>query len=362
MIRPQARVLRLVREQTPKIDRQAKLRLDINENIAGWPPELVRDLLSAITPGDLSTYPETHALYAALARRHHVTPAHVLVAAGSEQAIRYVFEAFLGAGAELLILDPSFAMFEVYGRLFEADVVKAPFDAALQVSMDEVLRRLTPKTRIVAIANPNNPTGTVFSTGDLSRLASRAAACDCLVLIDEAYFYFHDQTMAPLVEEFDNLVVTRTFSKAFGLAGVRLGYALGAPPVIAEVQKLQPIDHANVFAAKLGEYAIEHEDLAWEYAREVAAGKTYLIAALRALGLAIVDSHANFILADAGADRARLVRGLQDHVLIGTTVRLPFPNEYVKITVGPVRQMERLVGLLKPLLADRAAGAGRTKE
>ncbi len=358
MIGPQARVQRLVREQTPKIDRQSKLRLDINENIAGWPAALVRDLLSAITPGDLSTYPETHALYHSLARRHGLTPAHVLVTAGSEMAIRYVFETYLGAGTELLILDPSFAMFEVYGRLFEADLVKVPFDVTLHVSIDEVLRRLTPKTRIVAIANPNNPTGTVFSTADLSVLARRAAALDCLVLIDEAYFYFHGETMAPLVEDLGNLVVTRTFSKAFGLAGVRLGYALGAPAVIETVQKLQPIDHANVFAARLGQYAIEHEDLAWEYAREVAAGKTYLVTTLRALGLTVVDSHANFILADVGADRTRVVQGLQDHVLLGATVHLPFPNEYVKITVGPVRQMERLVDLLQPLVADRAAGAG----
>jgi histidinol-phosphate aminotransferase len=243
-------------------------------------------------------------------------------------------------------------MFEVYGRLFEATIVTVPFDAALRVSIDDVLRRLTPKTRIVAIANPNNPTGTAFSTAELSLLARRAAALDCLVLVDEAYFYFHDQTMAPLVEELENLVVTRTFSKAFGLAGVRLGYALGAPPVIAAVQKLQPIDHANVFAARLGQYAIEHEDLAWTYAREVAAGKTYVIEALRALGLAVVDSCANFVLVDAGADRDRLIRGLQDQVLIGTSVRLPFANEYVKITVGPVLQMERLVALLKPLLKE----------
>ena len=353
MIRPQPRVGRLVREQAPKIDRQAKLRLDINENIAGWPAALVRDLLAAITPGDLSTYPETHALYASIARRHAVTPSHVMVTAGSEMAIRYVFEAFLGPGTELVILDPSFAMFEVYGRLFEADIVRIPFDAALTVSMDAVLRCLTPKTRIVALANPNNPTGTAFAVADLLTLVARANELDCLVLIDEAYFYFHAETIAPFVAEFDNLVVTRTFSKAFGLAGVRLGYALGAPAVIGAVQKLQPIDHVNVFAARLGQHAIEHEDLAWAYAHEVADGKAYLIGALRGLGLAVIDSYANFVLVDAGARRVRMVEALREQVLIGTTVRLPFPNEYVKITIGPRRHMERLVDLLQPLLMSK---------
>jgi histidinol-phosphate aminotransferase len=362
MIRPQPRVDQLIRRQTPKVGRQSKLRLDINENIAGWPESVIREVLSSITPGDLATYPETHALYAGIARRHGVTTGHVLVANGSELVIRSVFEAFLGPGSELLILDPSFAMFEVYGRLYGADIVKVPFGPRLDASVEAVLGRLTSKTRVVAIANPNNPTGTVFSPADLLAITTRAADLDCLVLVDEAYFYFYRETMAPLVAEFGNLIVTRTFSKAFGLAGVRIGYALGAPAVMEIVQKLQPIDHASVFAVKFGQYAIEHEELAWEYAREVAAGKTYLVEALRALGLVVVDSHANFILVDLGGDRERVIRELQDSVLLGTTVRLPFPNEYIKITVGPVREMERLVGALRPSLAHRAAGAARVQE
>jgi histidinol-phosphate aminotransferase len=340
MIRPQPRVEQLIRRQTPKIGRQSKLRLDINENIAGWPEPVIRDVLSTITPGDLAAYPETHTLYASIARRHAVTAAHVLVANGSELVIRYVFEAFLGPDTELLILDPSFAMFEVYGRLYGADIVKVPFGPRLDTSVEAVLGRLSSRTRLVAIANPNNPTGTVFSTADLAAITRRAAAIDCLVLVDEAYFYFHSETMAPLVEEFDNLIVTRTFSKAFGLAGVRIGYALGAPAVME----------------------IVHEELAWDYARAVAEGKAHLVAALRALDLVVVDSHANFILVDLGGDRERVIRELQDRVLLGTTVRLPFPNEYIKITVGPVGEMERLVSALRPALAHRAARAGRVQE
>ena len=347
MVRPQPRVEKLVRHYTPKVGRQSKLRLDINEHITGWPATVVRDLLSTITPGDLAAYPETHTLYANLARHHRLTEGHVLVAAGSELAIRYVFETFLGPDNELLILDPSFAMFEVYGRLFGANVVKVPFDDRLNVSVDELRDRITPATRVVAIANPNNPTGTTFSQADLLSIVKRAAAVGCVTLVDEAYFYFHDETMAPHVAEFDNLIVTRTFSKAFGLAGVRLGYALGAPALIEFVQRVQPIDHASVVAVRLGEYAIEHEAMAWDYAREAGAGKTMLVAALRELGLTVVDTKANFVLVDLGSERERIVRALHPRVLIGETVRLPFPNDYVKITVGPVAQMEELVQAIR---------------
>ena len=350
MISPQLRVRKLVREYVPKINRLSKLRLDLNENIVGWPAELLRELLSEITPDDLSAYPETYRLQSSIARSHGLTSAHVLVSAGSEMAIRYVFEAYLGVGVELLILDPSFAMFEVYGRLFEAEVVKVPFDTSLKVAMGDVLGRLTSRTRVVAIANPNNPTGTVFCVDDLLMLLTRAAAIDCLVLIDEAYFYFYKDTMAPMISQFDNLIVTRTFSKAFGLAGVRLGYALASPDVIAAASKLQPIDHTNVLAVKLGSYAIEHEELAWDYAQEVAAGRTYLVGELRALGLKVVDSHGNFILVDAGSDRSSFIHSLQQQVLLGANVRLPFANDYLKVTVGPVHQMEQLVDILVPYL------------
>ena len=350
MISPQLRVRQLVREYVPKINRLSKLRLDLNENIVGWPAELLRELLSEITPDDLSAYPETYRLQSSIARSHDLTSAHVLVSAGSEMAIRYVFEAYLGVGVELLILDPSFAMFEVYGRLFEAEVVKVPFDTSLKVAMGDVLGRLTSRTRVVAIANPNNPTGTVFCVDDLLMLLTRAAAIDCLVLIDEAYFYFYKDTMAPMISQFDNLIVTRTFSKAFGLAGVRLGYALASPEVIAAASKLQPIDHTNVLAVKLGIYAIEHEELAWDYAQEVAAGRNYLVGELRALGLKVVDSHGNFILVDPGSERSRIVHRVQQQVLLGANVRLPFANDYLKVTVGPVHQMEQLVDILVPYL------------
>lgn len=359
MIRPQRRVETIVRHQTPKVGRQSKLRLDINENIAGWPASTIEAVLATITPGDLAAYPETAGLYAAIARAHRLPESQVLVTAGSEMAIRYVFEAFLGPGVELLILEPSFAMFEVYGRMLGADVVKVPFTRRLEVSADQILARGTAATRIVAIANPNNPTGTVLSETDLLAIVRGAAAVGCLVLVDEAYFYFHPETLAPRVTEFDNLIVTRTFSKAFGLAGVRIGYALGASALIDAVQKVQPIDHASVFAVKFGRYAIEHEELAWEYARETAAGKAFLIAALRAVGLPVIDTHANFILVDLGSSRDRVLREVGDRVLLGATLRLPFPNDYAKITVGPVPQMEQLLEILRPALPTAAAGAGR---
>jgi histidinol-phosphate aminotransferase len=358
MIAPRRRVAQLVRENLPKVDRQSKLRLDINENVVGWPDAAVREVLGSITAADLAAYPETVRLYQALARHHHVAAANVVVGAGSELVIRYVFEAFLEPGREVLILDPSFAMFDVYGRLYGADVVTVAFDAALEMPIERLLAAISPRTRLIAVANPNNPTGTVFSADDLVSLAARAAAVGAIVLVDEAYFYFCEETLAPRAAALDNVIVTRTFSKAFGLAGVRLGYGLASEPVVAAVQTVQPIDHVSALAVKFGLYAIAHEELAWDYARAVHQGRRHLVSSLRGMGLRVVDGAGNFVLVDFGAERLRIVDALAPHALVGATVRLPFANDYVKITVGPAAEMTRLVDLLRPALATIAAARG----
>src|SRR5207249_2399044 len=145
----------------------------------------------------------------------------------------------------------SFAMFDVYARIIGADIQVVDYDEDFYISPNSVIERITPAMKMVAIANPNNPTGTIFAETDLEKILQAAAENLTIVLLDEAYFYFYPKTMLGRHLEFPNLVVTRTFSKACGIAGVRLGYAVGAPWIISQVMKLQPIDHVSNFAVKL---------------------------------------------------------------------------------------------------------------
>ena len=244
-------------------------------------------------------------------------------------------------------MDPSFAMFTVYAELYGAQLVPVPFSRQLTVSVTDVLERLSSRTRIVAIANPNNPTGTVLSESDLLAIVDRGADVGALVLVDEAYFYFHRETMIPHVRRKENLIVTRTFSKACGLASARLGYAIGPATVIQDVQKVQPINHASGLAVLCGAYMLDHLELVWEYADQVEEGKRYLLEALKDLGLPVIGGHGNFVVMDLGTNREQLVRALrQDGILLGTSLRLAFKNNYVRATVGPVAYMKMLVDAL----------------
>lgn len=351
-IKPKKAVRHLIRYPVPQEGRYEKLRLDKNENCAGWSQRVMRDMLGSMSRHFLSAYPEPFTLYDKIAKSHGIESDRLIVTAGSEMAIRYLFEAYLDPGDEVVLLAPSFAMFEVYAQLCGAKVVLVHFNRAFRVMPSDILSRISRRTKIVAIANPNNPTGTVIAEEDLLRIVEKAATCNALVLVDEAYFHFYGRTMVNYTGAFNNLFVTRTFSKAYGVAAVRLGYGIGHPEVVASMRKLQPIDHVNGFAVLVGAYLIEHQDLISDYVRQVEKGKAFLLAELRAMGLPVVTGFGNFVLVDLGSRKEAVVSRLEARgILLGTKLRLPFRSSHVRITLGPPREMQRFCRALSLALA-----------
>ena len=348
---PRQQVERLVRTTVSQADRYGILRLDKNERCTGYPTRVIQAMLRGLSGHHLAAYPEPRPLYEKIAKRHGVGINELAVTAGSELAIRYLFEAFLEPGDEVVLLNPSFAMFEVYALLYGARVVNVDFNRQWQVDPDDILCCITARTKLIALANPNNPTGTVLDDKILLAVLQQAVRHGALVLVDEAYYHFYKRTMLGYLSRFDNLVVTRTFSKACGAAGVRLGYAVGHPRVIAALNKVQPIDHVSVFAVKVGQFLMDHEELIEDYVRQVKVGQRYLLRALEALGLPAIGSHANFVLVDLGRRKETIVRALRDrHIHVGATLRLPFSSTFVRVTAGPTSAMRRFVTALNEIL------------
>lgn len=352
--RPRPLVERLSRTSVPQSGRYSALRLDKNERCAAWPAAVVRAMLRGLSGHHLAAYPEPGALYEKLAKHHGVGTDQIAVTAGSELAIRYLFEAFLRRRDEVVLLDPSFAMFEVYARLYGARPAAVAFGPHLDMAPERILRRIGPRTRIVALANPNNPTGTVLAEEALLEIVRRAAVRGALVLVDEAYFHFYGRTMMGHVPRHDNLIVTRTFSKAWGLAGLRLGYAVGPRAVIASLNRVQPIDHVSASAAHVGAYLLDHEELVDRYVRQTEQGQRSLVSELEKLGVPVRSGYGNFVLADLGGAKDRIVAELRSRgVLVGAALRLPAHPGWVRVTVGPASEMKRFLAVF------RAAWAGR---
>src|SRR5204862_2154905 len=216
--------IRTLKGYHPPLGDREGLRLDFNENTVGCSPHVL-DRLRTLTGEDIARYPVRDRVEPLVAGHLGVRPEELLLTNGTDEAIHLVCETYLEPGDEALIVVPTFAMFEIYVSATGATVISIPAPASFEFPTSAVISAITPRTRFIAVANPNNPTGTFVPVKDLLTIAE--AAPDAAILIDEAYFHFAGETAAPKWRDVSNLFVSRTFSKVYGMAGLRIGVLMG---------------------------------------------------------------------------------------------------------------------------------------
>ncbi|MGH8276842.1 MAG: pyridoxal phosphate-dependent aminotransferase, partial [Steroidobacteraceae bacterium] len=250
--------------------RGGMLRLDFNENTAGCSPRVCR-ALARLTPEEIATYPDAVAAHKRIARFYRVSPDELLLSNGADEALRLVFDAAVKPGDTILIAEPTFEMYRFYARLAHARVQAPRYDAEMKFPRSEYLRALRLKPKLALLANPNNPTGTLLDEKALSRII-RAARGTTLVL-DEAYFEFSGVTALGWIRRHTNLVVIRTFSKAMGMAGLRLGCVLANRKFISRVREAKPPFSVNAAALHAAEAALGDRGTVRRYVAEVQNAK-----------------------------------------------------------------------------------------
>ena len=221
---PRARVQAMM-EYHPPLGNRNNLRLDFNENTLACSPK-VTEALAAVSAGSLTLYPERQPVEAIVAAHLGLKAEQVALTNGVDEAIHVLFETFLEAGDELLLPVPTYTMYQVYASATDARVVTVQAADDLQFPFEQLVKAIRPRTKVIAIANPNSPSGSAATREQLLDLARRAT--QAVLLVDEAYFHFHGETVMDLIGKVPNLIVARTFSKAYGLAGIAPGIAGGA--------------------------------------------------------------------------------------------------------------------------------------
>jgi histidinol-phosphate aminotransferase len=220
---PRAAVQRMQAYHPPLSGRQG-LRLDFNENTVACSPRVL-EALARIAASELAKYPERSQVEAKVARHLSLDPEQVLLTNGVDEAIHVVCQTYLDREDEFLFPTPTYSMYEVYGSCTDGAVKTVASGEDFAFPLEPLLAAITPKTRLIAIASPNSPTGTVASRQQILEVVNRAP--HAAVLVDEAYYHFCGETVIDLVGQAPNLIVARTFSKAYGLAGLRLGMLAG---------------------------------------------------------------------------------------------------------------------------------------
>ncbi len=350
---PRLRV-RAMKEYHPPLGSRDLLRLDFNENTLACSPR-VREVLGSISAGALTRYPERAPVEAVAATHLGLAPEQVALTNGVDEAIHVLFEAFLETGDELLLPVPTYTMYEVYASATDARVVTVQAADDLQFPFERMVSAINPKTKIIAIANPNSPSGSVVTRGQLLQLAQSAP--HSVLLVDEAYFHFHGESVIDLVGVVPNLVVARTFSKAYGLAGLRLGLLAGSVEIMRWVRRVLSPYSVNSLALACLPPALEDSAYIEWYVNEVLAARTEFEAALDAVQLRRWPSSANFILVYIGPQHAEFVRLMRAcGVLVRDRSNDPGCDGRVRITIGTREQMRQAIVALNGAVAALKIG------
>ncbi|MGD0546609.1 MAG: aminotransferase class I/II-fold pyridoxal phosphate-dependent enzyme [Terracidiphilus sp.] len=345
---PRARV-QAMKEYHPPLGNRDAMRLDFNENTVACSPK-VRDVLGRISAGSLTRYPERAPVEAIVAAHLGLAAEQVALTNGVDEAIHVLFEAFLEPGDELLLPVPTYTMYEIYSSATDARAIAVQAADDLQFPFERLLAAITPRTKIIAIANPNSPSGSVSTRAQLIEIATRAP--QSVVLVDEAYFHFHNETVVDLIGVIPNLIIARTFSKAYGLAGLRLGLLAGPVELMRWVKRVLSPYSVNSLALACLPPALEDTAYLDWYVSEVLAARCEFEAALDQAGVRRWPGHANFVLVEIGAQHKEFTRLMSAYgVLVRDRSSDPGCDGRVRITVGTREQMRQAAVALNETLA-----------
>ena len=334
-------VVQNLKEYHPPLGGRAGLRLDFNENSSGCSPRVLA-ALSQINGDLLSKYPEREPVEAVVAEFLGLKPELVLLTNGVDEGIHLICETYLEPGDEALIVVPTFSMYEIYALATGANVLAIPARRDFEFPTAAVLASTNEQTKLIVIANPNNPTGKAVARERIIDIIENAP--DAAILVDEAYFEFYGHTVMDLIDKYDNLFVARTFSKAYGLAGFRLGVLAGSAEQIRLVRRVSsPYNVNGVALACLPEALADREYVAG-YSAEVRSGRRRLEEEFTKLGIPCWPSHANFVLARFGEFRKPFVEAMRSRGILVRDRNSDHGCEgCVRITVGPMEQTDRLL-------------------
>jgi histidinol-phosphate aminotransferase len=345
--RPRRAVLDMAPYSPPTGDRLGKLRLDFNENTVGCSPRIIEFLKTQLSAEHLAVYPDYASLRPALAGFFRVEPGQLLTTNGTDEAIQVLINTYIDDGDDVLLLHPSYAMYRFYAEVAGAAIREVDYRrGTLDFPLEELLDAITPKTKAVLIANPNNPTGTGVALAGVEKILKRARKA--AVLIDEAYYEFCGISALGLIPDYPNLFVSRTFSKVYGMAAMRIGCLFSQSGNVEFLHKAQSPYSVNALAALAAQEAVRDTAYVQNYVAEALAARELLCVGLEKLGIEYIPSQANFVLMRIGKRAIEIRDRLRDKRVLVRDRSYEIAG-CVRVTVGTREQTRRFLDALREI-------------
>ena len=349
--------IQAMKPYSPPIDGRSNypgLLLDFNERTTGPADSVMRTLQSLTDGRKIQLYPEYFDLADKIASYANVDSAQVMITNGTDQAIDVIFRTFTDRGDKIIIPEPTFAMYAQYARINGNRIVSPLYSKNyLAFPLQDVLKAIDSSTKLVVVCNPNSPTGTLLPVADIEQIARKAPGA--IVYVDEAYYEFSRTTAASLIDKYPNVIISRTFSKAFGLAGLRIGYVMAQKQYIAEMLKVRGPYDVNQLAYSAAAVALSNVRDVEDYSREVMEEAKLLTEQFFSQNnITFYPSAGNFILfkPDNPESVAETLR--QSGIAVRPQDK-PNIRGTLRLTIGTKPQMKSFINTYKKVILDTAS-------
>ena len=277
MINLKKHLLKINRLRIPeKRDLKFGLRLDRNERVSDWEQNIFSKIFKNFKGYNLSIYPDLDKIYNKIAKFDKVKTENILLTSGIDGGIRVLFESFLNEKDKIAVPNPTYAMYEVYSKIFKTKLIKVNFDKNFKIDLKSLELILKKNIRVIFLPNPNQPIENYTVLKKLNELAKKCARNKCILFVDEAYFHFGSQTAVGLIKRYNNVIIARTFSKGFGVPSIRLGYLISNKNLIKFLSANRLAHETNTLSVKVADYLLDNWKLVKKYNQEVIRSREFV--------------------------------------------------------------------------------------
>lgn len=332
-------------------DLEKGLRLDRNEKVDNWPPDFISKVLKSKPKGFFSMYPEIDPLYKKLANYLKVDVSQILINSGIDGAIKNIYSVLTEPNDNVAVFSPTYLMYEVYSSIFKVNLFPLTYSNDYKLKEDELNNFLNSDPKILFLPNPNQPIESSLSLNELRETASKCKNKNCLLVIDEAYNLFGADTGLPLLKEFNNVIILRTFSKAFGVPSIRTGYTISTKENMEIISKMRMAHEQSSLSIAVAEYLLDNFDIVDDYVNKIKNSRDSTLKELQNLGFEARGKHGNYIFIkfkEKSIAKEVVEKLKQKLIYVKGPYKAPYDN-CICITVGVEEKMKSFIDEIKIL-------------
>ena len=341
---------KITRIQPDSLDRSKYLRLDKNERVIEFEKKFINYLKIKINTHNLASYPNIFRIKKLISSKLKISGKMIYLSAGSDLSLKTCFELFTRQKDRVIILEPTFGMVNVYCNLYNLKSIKIGYNKNLNLDIKKLFDNISRKISLVVIANPNSPTGTVIDKKMMLKILDKCKKFNIPIVLDEAYEGFYSVSYVKYLRKYKNLIITRTFSKSFGIAGLRAGYAISSPKISKLLNKYRPMYEINSVSCLAIEFLFKNYSIVKKHIKEVIKAKNFLKSELEKMNIDFIDTKANFIHIKLGKNLKFYEKKFKSNLILfrkGPGVK--GLQDFARFSIGSISNIKKILKIVKKI-------------